>query len=695
MDVFELTRGLQHLLRVEVAGLTPSGRRDIVLRQLELVTSESGLRDHRVAFVPFVAGRRPVDEVLAPGLGSSEPVGLLDGASKDHIHFLFRLSRAGAPSALPEGGRLLATISLVGDRGQVDRPLPGWDAREIVAVRIGELLGREVSEEQAFAIRLDVDEVFGPLRADGPSSPFGFGSLFFERFRIDLVLDVAGTTVSHDALAFEIFDESAFGSLYARLSTSLLPHDLKRQLRAGGDRPSEVGVAFHPWFPVLCIGVEKANLYMKAIRGDIAHDGRMLTDPGWLLRVGLYLELLTCLGIVEVVRGQIDLLSTEERALYERSPRLSEIRSRIDVKAWRKVWDLRAISLLRTPGVELPVGLQNLLRKKAATLAFLHAHHEDLKHAIALAGANETNAQETWQRVFRDAERAVLKMNEAAFPELLSLPEPVRRFVLWHRRGSAFGVSLPALLAGDFGDQDGLFPSACSQYRDSMNHVAAWASREGLMEYTGDECVPERVSLLATHMAGRHTRLQQLQRRDGYRGELALKGAGEEPRLLPTEEIRRRLARVSIFEVLSPEEREELARRARTIVLGPTERIIVQGRPGSSLFVLHDGELEVIARSDGTERVLAMLHPGAIVGEGAFLTGEPRTATVRAVEGATVIEIAARHLEPLVRDRPVLLEELGALMSRRRGAVKDDDGPTAGLLQLVAAAIFGGRTTAS
>ena len=67
--------------------------------------------------------------------------------------------------------------------------------------------------------------------------------------------------------------------------------------------------------------------------------------------------------------------------------------------------------------------MRNLLAKKKATLEFLHVHHEDLKHAIALAGPNRTNAQETWHRVFRDAERAVLCKTPDAFPELEMLPD--------------------------------------------------------------------------------------------------------------------------------------------------------------------------------------------------------------------------------------------------------------------------------
>ncbi len=703
MDVHRFTRELQHLLRVEIADLATGARAEIIRRQLALLEDERDLLAHRLTFVPFVPGRRPVDEILAPGLGSSEPIGLLHGPAPDHLTLLYHLTHAGRELAtLPAGARVLATLHLLDDAGRPAVAVPGWTARPVEVTRLDELLAAAPAggggapapasgaPAPAFALRLDVDAIFGPLHdaAAGPAAPFGFGSLFSECCRLELALDLDGTTVASDAFDFEIFDERAFGSLYARIATRLLPDDLRRQLAAlDGSRP-DLGVAYHPWFPVLCIGVEKANLYMKAVRGDVVREKRMLTEPAWLLRVGVYLEWLTCLGIVEAVRPTLDLLSPEERALFETSPRFAALRARLDVAAWSAVWDLRGIALLRTPGFDMPVGFQNLLKKKAATLGFLHAHHEDLKHAIALAGENRLNAQETWQRVFRDAERAVLVMNQEAFPELRSLGEGVRRFVLWHRQGSMFGLSFPAGLAGAFGDQDGLFPSACGQYRGSMNHVAAWAAERGLMEFTGAECVPREVSLLESHLAGNHGRLAQLQRRDGYQGTLELREADDEPRLLPVDEVLRRIVGVAIFAVLTADERAHLARLARTITLGPTERIIVQGNPGSSLFVLHEGELEVIARTDGVERVLADLEPGSVVGEIAFLTGQPRTATVRAVDTATVIEIAARHLEPLVRARPVIVEDLTALMVRRQART---EAPlvAASLLQRISMAIFG------
>jgi hypothetical protein len=672
MDVQRFTRELQNLLQQDVEPLTHEQKMAHVKAQVAAFEAQQTLLAYRLVIVPFVPGRRPIDEVLAPGLGSSESIGLLDGSSRDHITLLYRLTHAGQPVAeLPAGSRLQATLRLLGADGRPESVVPGWEKREITPQRPSEieavappLAGPSAAE--AWALPVDVNETFGPLRAGGKAGdPFGFGSLFSERFQLDLALDLGGVTVGSDSFEFEIFDEQRFGSLYARIAGALLPRDLANQI-AAEKGPADLPVSFHPWFPVLCIGVEKANLYMKAIRGDVAEQKRMLTDPAWLLRVGLFLELLTCLGIFEVVKGEIDLLSPEERALFEGSPRFAEIRQRLDVAAWRKVWDLRGISFLKTPGLDMPVGVQNLLRKRGATLGFLHAHHEDLKHAVHLAGPNLVNAQETWARVFRDAERAVLRMNKEAFPELSYLPEKVRAVVLWHRQGALGPLALPAFLAGPFGDQDGLFPSACRQYRSSMNHVADWAAQRGLMEHTGAESVPASLSLLETYLTGNHGRMRQLQKRDGYVGALEFRDLEAPDERLPTDEVVRLIGRVGLFEVLTQDEIGQLARLARPITLGPHERIIIQGNKGSSLFIVHEGELEVIAREGSSETVLANLGRGAIVGEMSFLTGEKRTATVRAVDGATVVEISAMNLQPLVQARPAIVRELTALMKKRQ-----------------------------
>jgi CRP-like cAMP-binding protein len=56
---------------------------------------------------------------------------------------------------------------------------------------------------------------------------------------------------------------------------------------------------------------------------------------------------------------------------------------------------------------------------------------------------------------------------------------------------------------------------------------------------------------------------------------------------------------------------------------------------------------------------------GAFVGEMSLLTGEPRTATVRARDGAVVYEIGARQYAPVLRAHPELVAVLAQLMVDR------------------------------
>ena len=117
--------------------------------------------------------------------------------------------------------------------------------------------------------------------------------------------------------------------------------------------------------------------------------------------------------------------------------------------------------------------------------------------------------------------------------------------MLWHRQGQ-LGLRrvlrVPGPLPKLLGDQDGLFGSACNQYRDSMNHVADWARERGLMDHTGEEAVPRAVSLFEAHL-NQPSRVALLQRRDGYDSDRLEVGAELPGGLRAAAERARRAAR--------------------------------------------------------------------------------------------------------------------------------------------------------
>jgi CRP-like cAMP-binding protein len=89
------------------------------------------------------------------------------------------------------------------------------------------------------------------------------------------------------------------------------------------------------------------------------------------------------------------------------------------------------------------------------------------------------------------------------------------------------------------------------------------------------------------------------------------------------------------------------------------------------MFLIASGRAAVSVRgSAGGEaaasRKLAVLERGAAFGEISLLTGEPRLATVRALDEASLVEIDKATLAPILESNPSLVEKLGAIILERR-----------------------------
>jgi CRP-like cAMP-binding protein len=576
----------------------------------------------RLQIVPFVPGRRPTEEDAYPGLGSSDNAALVVRHEEENrATILFEVEGS------PKGASVEATLSVDGEA------LPGWRGKNI---DITERTRQQVS----FAPNVDLANV-----------DLGVTAGLMREVVVELNLVHDRSTLAHDELTIFACDADLLGLLYKRIIDRLLTQDTAAQAERAGI--GDLNVAYHPWFPVLTIGGEKAAIYNEALVADIVQKADYLTDPSWLLRVGVYLELLTCFGIIEAVKAEFgDLLSPDERVAFETSPAFKAIRDRIDPAAWKEVWGLRQIAF---PGFGMPkagpVSLLNLLHKKEATLQFLHAHHRDLRHAVELAGPNTFNAQETWQRVFRDAERAVFRKAADCFPELDYLPAPARGLVMWQRWG--------------FSGQQGLYPTACNQYRASMNEVADWGAKHGLMNHSGSECIPREASLLEAYTHDRR-RIPILQRQDGLSPDLTINEPVRD-RVPAVREIEDLLREVPILTMMSDEEIHTLALGARPLLLGPTQRLLVQGYAGTSLFVIAEGKVEVrIRKPDGADWLVETMGRGEVLGEMALLTGAMnRSATVRSVDETVVYEISRQQYGPLLKAHPEWVDQLADVMEQR------------------------------
>jgi small-conductance mechanosensitive channel/CRP-like cAMP-binding protein len=142
---------------------------------------------------------------------------------------------------------------------------------------------------------------------------------------------------------------------------------------------------------------------------------------------------------------------------------------------------------------------------------------------------------------------------------------------------------------------------------------------------------------------------------------------------LPTnvDGLTERLSAVDIFSPLNAEELARLASAAESHIYAPGETIIRAGDEADSMFVVHNGRVEVrIPGENGYEqRTVASLCEGNFFGEMALFTGEPRTASVVAVEETEVVEIGHLAMKHLFQTNPELVESLSHIIAERRTAL--------------------------
>jgi CRP-like cAMP-binding protein len=123
------------------------------------------------------------------------------------------------------------------------------------------------------------------------------------------------------------------------------------------------------------------------------------------------------------------------------------------------------------------------------------------------------------------------------------------------------------------------------------------------------------------------------------------------------------LAPVALFAPLAPEERDELAARAVERIFGKGEKIVRQGDAGGSMFVVHRGRVRVVEASG---RELAVFEGGGYFGEMSMLTGQPRSATVEAVEECQVVELTAASLREVALANPDVVTRISAVVAERQ-----------------------------
>ena len=129
------------------------------------------------------------------------------------------------------------------------------------------------------------------------------------------------------------------------------------------------------------------------------------------------------------------------------------------------------------------------------------------------------------------------------------------------------------------------------------------------------------------------------------------------------------LSQIDLFGPLDRESHHALATASQHHLFAAGESIVREGAAGDSMFVVLKGRVRVVLEPSGQE--VAMIPAGGFFGEMSMLTGDPRTATVRAVDDATVLEISASQFRGLAVANPALLDHVSAIVSSRRTGLEE------------------------
>jgi CRP-like cAMP-binding protein len=122
----------------------------------------------------------------------------------------------------------------------------------------------------------------------------------------------------------------------------------------------------------------------------------------------------------------------------------------------------------------------------------------------------------------------------------------------------------------------------------------------------------------------------------------------------------------SVFSGLPQPLSQQLFGSATITRLTADQTLFLAGDAGDGCYRVEKGLLKVTMHSsDGDERILAILGPGAIVGELAMLDGLPRSASVIAVRDAELLFISRSKFDGITRQHPEVYKHLVTVLAAR------------------------------
>ena len=132
-------------------------------------------------------------------------------------------------------------------------------------------------------------------------------------------------------------------------------------------------------------------------------------------------------------------------------------------------------------------------------------------------------------------------------------------------------------------------------------------------------------------------------------------------------DVEKELSDLPFFNGMPRESLLNIADEVEFVRIPRDEYLIRKGDPGDCIYWLLSGYMQVIATDDHSdlEKVLSHIGKGECIGEIAVLTGEPRTAHVKAIQSSSLLRISTHQFKKLTTSYPQLLVSLATLLAHR------------------------------
>lgn len=127
---------------------------------------------------------------------------------------------------------------------------------------------------------------------------------------------------------------------------------------------------------------------------------------------------------------------------------------------------------------------------------------------------------------------------------------------------------------------------------------------------------------------------------------------------------------IMVFDDLSEEEWQVIARNAQSISFSQGEVLLKEGEVDDAVYIVVSGQVEVVSESAfGRIKRIATIDEGSVYGEVSFFDSQPRSASIRAVTEGQVMRLSHKSFEKIADWNPKLAQQflldLGRILAFR------------------------------